>query len=371
MKEPSDVNVDSNRLSLHEARTKPKLVTTQSEPHLTFFANGHHRPCHRINNTAHVSGAPYRISRPHTLHGSAAFAALAQGGNGYGQLNVPATRSMDTLSLTNHQFHTMFGSGQRSIETPPMSNMTTNFDSLQFQDSVFNGKSPMSSNDAFSNQQWPWSASTATPTYGTFAYSNQTTSPPQEPLPSFENDWSSPSAGFAQQWSAGDLPLDPSKFNDGLAQPISHSGESKQSGPGLTAASSAHSEMEDANPFADLDFTTPPSAASESLFWEDSPLPVYGLNTSAPNDGMIAPVSMPAVTSMPNPQLLEPTFAKNLSAMPTSMPGSISTDSAETAAIAMPSNFEDVMPVDSWGLEQSNAQYGVNNFDMSYQGNWI
>jgi len=380
IKKEVDIKLESNRLSLHEARAKPKLMTTQSEPHMTFFANGHHKPCHRINNTAHVSGAPYRISRPHTLHGSAAFAALAQASNGYGQLNVPTTRSMDTLSVSNHQFHTMFGSGQRSIETPSMANMTNTLDSLQFQESLFNGsssvfrqdsKSPVSNNDTFSTQQWPWTASTATPTFSTFGYSNQSISPPQEPLPSFENDWSSPAPGFNQQWSAGDLPLDPSKFNDGLTQPISHSGESKQSGPGLTAASSAHSEMEESNPFVDLDFTTPPSAASESLFWEDSPVPVYGLNTSAPNESLIAPTSMPAVTSMPSAQLLEPTFAKNLSTLPTGMPTSISSDSAETAALAMPSTFDDVMPVDSWSLDQNNGQYGLNGYDMSYQGNWL
>lgn len=79
-----------------------------------------------------------------------------------------------------------------------------------------------------------------------------------------------PSAGFNPLWSAGDLPLDPSKLNDSLTQPISHSGESKQSGPGLTVASSVHSEVEGPTLFGDLEFTSPPSTASESLFWEST-----------------------------------------------------------------------------------------------------
>jgi hypothetical protein len=92
-------------------------MTAHSESHLTVFSNGHHKPCHRNNNTAHVSGAPYKIPRPHTLHGHSAFAALNQGGSSYNSKSeTPATRSMDTLSLSNTEYHAMFGSNQRSTD---------------------------------------------------------------------------------------------------------------------------------------------------------------------------------------------------------------------------------------------------------------
>lgn len=46
--------------------SKPRLTSHQSEGHLTVFANGHHKPCHRNNNAAHESGAPYKLPRSHT-----------------------------------------------------------------------------------------------------------------------------------------------------------------------------------------------------------------------------------------------------------------------------------------------------------------
>ena len=282
---------------------------------------------------------------------------------------------MDTLSLSNNDFYAMFGSTQRSADNVPMTNMGSNLDALPYQDALFagqssvfgqDGNSPSSNSDNLAGQQWPWTTTTVTPINGTFAYGSLSTSPSQECLPNLDNDWAIPSAGFNQLWSAGDLPLDPSKFSDSLTQPISHSGESKQSGPGLTVASSAHSEVGEPNPFGDLDFKTPRSTASESLFWDDSP--VYRLNTSAPNESIIAPVSMPSVTSMPN----VPDLTKSLGTTPTAMTSTVSTDFSETAAIAMPSTFEDMALIDPWPLDQSNSSYSaLNSFELSYSNNWF
>lgn len=285
---------------------------------------------------------------------------------------------MDTLSLSNNDFYNMFGSSQRSLDNAPPTNMTNSLETLPFQEPLFtspgsvfgqDGKSPSSNSDTFSAQQWPWTTTTLTPVNGTFAYGSLSTSPSQECLPNLDSDWSIPSAGFNPLWSAGDLPLDPSKFSDSLTQPISHSGESKQSGPGLTVASSAHSETGEANLFGELEFKAPQSAASESLFWEDSP--VYRLNTSAPNESIPAPVSIPAATSMPNVQDLEPAFTKSLSAAPAAMTSTASSDFAETAAIVMPNSFEDIIPIDPWPLDQNTASFGgLNGFELSYN-NWF
>jgi hypothetical protein len=396
-KESDDLKPDTSKQTLHDARAKPKLMTTHSESHLTVFANGHHKPCHRNNNTAHVSGAPYKIPRPHTLHGQSAFAALAQGGNSYNtKPEAPASRSMDTLSLSNTDFYAMFGSSQRSADDVSATTMATSLDAPAFQDPLFatqnslfgqDSNSPGSNvSDTFSTQQWPWTTTTATPVNGMFNYGSLSTSPSQDCLPNLDNDWSVSSAGFDPLWSAGDLPLDPSKFTDTFAQPISHSGESKQSGPGLTAASSVHSEVGEPHQFGDLemkpshsttseslfgdlDVKAPQSTASESLFWEDSP--VYRLNSSTPGDSFITPVSMPT-TSVPQVQSLESDFTKGLTATPPMIPSTMVNDFTETAAIAMPSNLEDNISIDPWPIEQSTGGFGgMSPYELSYSNNWF
>jgi len=328
-----------------------------------------------------VSGAPYKIPRPHTLHGQAAFAALGQNANASGSTNKPepqTSRSMDTLSLSNNDFYAMFGSAQFSPEGVAPTTMASSLDTVTFQDSPFSsqpspfrqGSNSPSSNvgDAFPTQQWPWSTA-ASSGNGTFPYGSLSTSPSQDCLPNLESDWSIPSTSFDPLWSAGDLPLDPSKFTGALAQPLSHSGESKQSGPGLTAASSAHSEVGESNMFGDIDIKAPQSAASESLFWEDSP--VYCFNTSAPQDNMMAAVTMPG-TSVSNMQGLDSDFTKGLSAGPTSMSGSMASDFADTAAIAMPSNLEDNVSIDPWPIEQNASPFGgLGGLELSYPNNWF
>lgn len=69
-KEGSDDSSDAASAAVpSHPRTKPRMTSVQSEGHLTVFANGHHKPCHRNNNAAHESGLPYKIPRSHTDHG--------------------------------------------------------------------------------------------------------------------------------------------------------------------------------------------------------------------------------------------------------------------------------------------------------------
>lgn len=375
-KEEVDLKIDTTRQTLHDARAKPKLTATHSESHLTVFANGHHKPCHRNNNSAHVSGLPYKIPRPHTLHGHAAFSALSQEKSTRSKPEPPATRSMDTLSLSNNDFHTMFGSTQRCVDKSPTPNVGGSLDTFGFnemfssQPGVFqqDGESPNSNvSDTFSNQ-WPWIANSVTPVNSTFGLGSLSTSPSQDCLPNMDSDWLTASAGFDHVWSATDLPLDPSKFNDDLAQPISHSGESKLSGPGLTVASSAHSEIGEPALFGDLDFKAPQSAASESLFWEDTP--AYRFSTAVPSESVNAPMPMATTAPMPNMLGFDPIYAKSMTAAPATMTSTASPDFADTAALSMPSNFEDVVPMDPWPIDQTNGAFNaMNNFDLSYTNN--
>lgn len=291
---------------------------------------------------------------------------------------------MDTLSLSNTDFYAMFGSTQRSVDSLPITPLTGGLDTNGFQDSLFTGQSSTfgqdgnspseSQGDTISTQQWPW-ANTVTPITRNFGYGSLSTSPSQDCLPNLDNEWSIPSAGLNNPlWSAGDLPLDPSKLSDSLTQPISHSGESKQSAPGLTTSSSSHSEIGEPSLFGDLrdlDFKTSQSAVSESLFWEDSP--VYRLATSGPGESRTAPTSIPTTDS----QGFNLDFAKDLSTVSSGMTSTspsvgtptYPTDYSETRAIAISTNLDDVAN-DPWLLDQSNTFVGLSPFDASYQ-NWI
>ncbi|KAF2706400.1 hypothetical protein K504DRAFT_471158 [Pleomassaria siparia CBS 279.74] len=375
-KESLELKLDTGKHTLHDARTKPKLMSTQSESTLTVFANGHHKPCHRNNNTAHVSGAPYKIPRPHTLHGHSAFSNYSQN-NSYGQSEAPAQRSMDTMSLSNTDFYAMLGSTQRSVDSLPITPLTAGLDNNGFPDALFtsqsstfghDGNSPSESqSDAVSIQQWPW-GNTVTPVTGNFGYGSLSTSPSQDCLPNLDNEWAIPSAGLNNPlWSAGDLPLDPSKLDDSLTQPISHSGESKQSAPGLTTSSSSHSEIGEPTIFGDMDFKTAPSTVSESLFWEDSP--VYRMAPSMSNEGHMAPMSI-VTTGAAELQSFDIDFSKELGIVSTSMPSTSPINDTPTYS----TNYSEAntMPVsnDAWSLDQGNTFVGLGNFDTTFQS-WI
>jgi hypothetical protein len=284
---------------------------------------------------------------------------------------------MDTLSLSNNDFHTMFGSTQRCADKPSTPNACGSLDTYAFNDMFSSqpgafgqdGESPNSNvSDTYSNQQWPWIANSVTPVNSTFGLGSLSTSPSQDCLPNMDSDWLVASAGFDHVWSATDLPLDPSKFNDDLAQPISHSGESKLSGPGLTVASSAHSEVGEPALFGDLDFKAPQSAASESLFWEDTP--AYRFSTAVPSESVNAP--MPMATAAPMSSMLgfDAIYAKSMTTAPAAMTSTASPDFVDTAAISMPSNFESGLPMDPWPIDQTNGAFNaMNNFDLSSYAN--
>ncbi|KAH7135505.1 hypothetical protein B0J11DRAFT_161304 [Dendryphion nanum] len=326
-KEPLDLKLDTGRQTLHSARAKPKLTTTQSESTLMVFANGHHRPCHRNNNTAHVSGAPYNYkhSRPQSLHGHAAFASYTQGTS-----NPPSdstiTRAMDTHSLSNNDFYAFLGSAQRSADNVPVAPLTANLETSDFQDPLFtsqsavfghDGNSPTDSplGDALSTPQYPWYSAIA-PVNRNLAFGSLSTSPSQDCLPYLENEWAIPSAGLNNPyWSAGDLPLDPTKLSS-LTQPPSN--------PGLTTTgSSSQSEMGDPIMLGDLDLCksahsspsdtghpkAPQSAVSETLFWEDSP--AFRPATSLSNDVRSIPTSVPPSTASTDAQTPEFDFTNS------------------------------------------------------------
>ena len=54
---------------------KPRLLKAGSSDNtLTVFTNGHHKPVHKHNDSAHKCGLPYKIPIPHSIHGNADIA---------------------------------------------------------------------------------------------------------------------------------------------------------------------------------------------------------------------------------------------------------------------------------------------------------
>jgi hypothetical protein len=103
------------------SQRKPRLTSHQSEGHLTVFANGHHKPCHRNNNAAHESGAPYKLPRSHTQPVPA---------------KNNARRSVDSLAaVASGQPHSWFQPAQQSSTTSgqasPVSAITMQAEAMQ------------------------------------------------------------------------------------------------------------------------------------------------------------------------------------------------------------------------------------------------
>lgn len=50
--------------------SKPRLIKAGSDNALTVFTNGHHKPIHKHNDSAHRGGLPYKIPIPHSVNGN-------------------------------------------------------------------------------------------------------------------------------------------------------------------------------------------------------------------------------------------------------------------------------------------------------------
>ena len=210
-------------------RRKPRLSTTNSESSLSTKAGSHPKPAHKHNDAAQKCGLPYKIPRPHTIHGHSSI----------------AQKSMDSLPLLR----------------------TANESRSQMQDSIFNPQQDLRlvrsehgspdlrsvpNMDLFNGQVPPLNL-----TYSNF--NNFTASPIGEdynaqPSNAFESYFATPeeqpfySAGLgtAVDWSA--LDLNNGAFSSSYSQPPSYASfdHSNVGHPGLTTSSSGDvSETDD------------------------------------------------------------------------------------------------------------------------------
>ncbi|KAF4543261.1 Copper fist DNA binding domain protein [Lasiodiplodia theobromae] len=350
---------------------KPRLTTAHSETTLTVFANGHHKPCHRLNNSAHTSGAPYRIPRHHTTHGGTVHKSHDNLAEMYSRTMDPARRSVDSLNLNNTAFG--YFTPQSTAESVPMTplagsleNDCSIFDPAKY---VYSQQSALSKmvGDAPEHHGLPMSESMPVHTYswmngGMYAPAPQygvesiSTSPTGDLTPDFDYNIPSAAADMTSNpypWSAGDLPLDPNKLSDSL-QPVSHSGESnRQSVPGMTTSSSgAQSEVGEPALFGDMDLNKmqqDPSVSDRQLI--NDPFQMrdpqsYRLSSASLSQQDVRPQMPTSVPANEPRQNLDLDFMQSSQdmAQPAAVFGTTALDSQpmfQTSAAAASSGFSD------------------------------
>lgn len=357
-KEPLTLKLDTNfQKHIQQAnRSKPRLTSTQSDTQLTVFANGHHKPCHRLNNAAHTSGAPYKIPRHNTLNGPSSGYHSHSGSLGH-YPGVAAHRSPEEFGVSEpssfHQYSASVDS--LSLSTLPEADGRSETTGIFYSQPPSNcgaasdRSSPVDvqSADAFGFSQWPWTAGTQmsqpATTYSLDALSTSPTA--ADYLPNFDNDFAIPSAGLnpAPLWSAGDLPLDTGRLGKAMTPPSLGGESTRPSVPGLTSGSSgAQSEAGDPICLAESDIMNPQSGLAEQYLFDD----LLALRrTERPNGYRVN-----AVTKWPD--FRQP---------PTSVPTSEATTSAGTQQMM----YREASPIIDTGRPYS-ASVGMDARPMMY-----
>jgi len=242
---------------------KPRLASASSDSSLTVFSNGHHKPAHKHNDAAHKCGAPYKIPRPHSIHGHSEI----------------AQRSVDSLPLTGSvgedhiRLHESFYNAQqearlvRSEHGSPELKSTSNVNQLNSQlpqlDLSFPGS--RTSTPSSPSNDYNTAMSNGFPSY--FSASEE------QPM------YSAALSATSVDWSAFDLPFDSGAFSTAYSQPPSYASfdHSNVGQPGLTTSSSGDvSEVDDfgfSSPpiIAGTTYTSgPPDAVAADMYRQDS-----------------------------------------------------------------------------------------------------
>ena len=258
---------------------KPRLLKADSENSLTVFTNGHHKPVHKNNDSAHKCGLPYKIPIPHSVPG-----------------NDAARRSTDSLPLikkkeeAHSQLHDSITSAQQDVRRVRSEHGSPERSTARFRDS--NGDLPPLdlSYTGYDNVQGQYPEDySQSPRFENY-YSTS-----QEELPALSAGMNMP----AVDWSAVDLPLD-GAYSAAYSQPPSYAsfehGNVGQQGP-TTSSSGELSEVDDYvshNPHGQtirpehastsaekLKYDSMDSSSAESLSYNPTSSPPYPTSSSS------------------------------------------------------------------------------------------
>ena len=207
---------------------KPRLLKADSENSLTVFTNGHHKPVHKNNDSAHKCGMPYKIPIPHSVPG-----------------NDAARRSTDSLPLirrkeeAHSQLHDSISSALQDVRRVRSEHGSPERSAARFRDG----------NNDLPPLDLAYAGLDSMPSQYTEDYSQsprgfeQYYSTSHEELPALSAGMTMPPV----DWSAVDLPLD-GAYSTTYSQPPSyasfdHSNVGQQ-GP-TTSSSGELSEVDD------------------------------------------------------------------------------------------------------------------------------
>lgn len=234
---------------------KPRLTTAQSESSLMVFANGHHKPAHKHNDAAHKCGVPYKIPRPHSIHGPS---------------EVIAQRSMDSLPLMRNK---------DEVPTPSQDSISSAQQDIRLVRSAHGSPETSRPTTNLPNRR-------LTPLDLSFStYDTATRSPLRDDYISqsamgFDSYYPTPeeqaisSASYNMppvDWSALDLPLDNGAYSTTYSQPQSFTSfdYSIVGQPGLTTSSSG--EVSEAGDYLPHGVPSPPPIMNQNQYVSGPP----------------------------------------------------------------------------------------------------
>ena len=206
------------------------------------FANGHHKPAHKHNDAAHKCGLPYKIPRPHSIHGPSEVSAQRSADSlplmqTTGEFPAQSQDPLSSAPQDVRQVRSAHGSPETSQPTTNLPNRRLTPLDLSF--STFETATPSPLRDDYISQA-PMGFESYYPTPEEQAISSASYNMP------------------AVDWSALDLPLDNGAYSTTYSQPQSYTSfdYSNVGQPGLTTSSSG--EVSEAGDYMPHGLPSPP-----------------------------------------------------------------------------------------------------------------
>ena len=264
-----------NRSRSNTDSRRPRPSAANSDPSLTVFSNGHHRPARRLNHAER--GAPYRIPRPHSIHGHVIGAR-----NSSDNLRIPED------SEQQHMFSSIT-SVPREERLVRSEHGSPGMSPMQFD--PFNQLPQLDLSYAAFNTSM--TSSPVADDYGSQSYNNFEPFVPQ-------NDEQAPlSAALSMppfDWSAMDLPLASGNFSSEYSQPPSYASfEQGFHRPGLTPSSSG--EASEADEFIAQNVSSPAVGGGSPYITSPGELG-YGYDISNDSPAAVTQPSLIPTTSI-------------------------------------------------------------------------
>lgn len=234
---------------------KPRLTTAQSESSLMVFANGHHKPAHKHNDAAHKCGLPYKIPRPHSIHGPSEISAQRSMDSlplirSLGEVSTQSQDSILGAQQDGRQVHSAHGSPE-TISRPTANLPNRRLTPLDLSFSTYEIAIPSPLRDDYISQ-------------ASIGFDSYYPTPEEQAISSASYNMP------VVDWSALDLPLENGAYSTTYSQPQSYTSfdYSNVGQPGLTTSSSG--EVSEAGDYLPHGVPSPP-IMSQNQYVSEAP----------------------------------------------------------------------------------------------------